>query len=150
DLLADIKHRRLVPLAFADHHGAVDGEAVERGAHGIDRGLVRRLLVAAPHEPRGGQSRRLGHAHHFQRQVAIHCRCLLHFHESCSIDITCGGSRTAETWLSLLTTREICAWLVSWVVKTTGTRSPGARARCIMDSSETFSSRMMAATSAMT
>ena len=72
DLLADIEHRRLVALALADHHGAVDRQAVERLAHRVDRGLVGRLLVAAPHQPRGGQRRRLGDAHRFQRQIAIH------------------------------------------------------------------------------
>ena len=46
--LADIEHRRFVALALADHHGAADGQRVERAPHGIDGGLVGGLLVAAP------------------------------------------------------------------------------------------------------
>ena len=71
DLLADIEHRRLVALALADDDGAVDVEAVERRAHGVDGGLVGGLLVAAAHQPRGGHGRRLGDAHRLQRQVAV-------------------------------------------------------------------------------
>jgi hypothetical protein len=48
DLLADVEHRRLVALALADHHGALDVEQVELGAHGVHRRLIRGLLVAAP------------------------------------------------------------------------------------------------------
>ena len=72
DLLADIEHRRLVALALADHHGAVDGERVERAAHGVDRGLVGRLLVAAAHQLGGRQRRRFGDAHRFEREIAVH------------------------------------------------------------------------------
>ena len=36
DFLADVEHRRLVPLTLADHHCALDGEAVEFLPHGID------------------------------------------------------------------------------------------------------------------
>ncbi len=56
DLLADIEHRRLVALALADHDGAVDGERVQRRAHGVDRGLVGLLLVATAHQL-GGAAR---------------------------------------------------------------------------------------------
>ena len=72
DLLADIEHRRLVALALADHDGAVDGERVQRAAHGVDRRLVGRLLVAAAHQLGGRERRRLGHAHRFQREIAVH------------------------------------------------------------------------------
>jgi hypothetical protein len=47
DLLADEQHRRLVALAFADHHRALHLDAVERAAHGIDRRLVGLVLLAA-------------------------------------------------------------------------------------------------------
>ena len=61
DLLADIEHRRLVALALADHHQPVHvGDLVQRLAHGIDRRLVGRLLVAAPGKPRRRDRRRLG------------------------------------------------------------------------------------------
>ena len=51
DLLADVEHRRLVALALADHHRAVDVEHVERLAHGVDRRLVGRVLVAVADQP---------------------------------------------------------------------------------------------------
>ena len=62
DLLADVEHRRLVALALADHHRAVDVEDVERLAHGVDRRLVGRLLVAVADQPGAGQRGRLGDA----------------------------------------------------------------------------------------
>ena len=78
DLFADIEHRRLVALALADHDGAVDRQAVQRLAHRIDGGLIGGLLVAAAHQARGRERRRLGHPHRLQRQVAIHLRRLGH------------------------------------------------------------------------
>ncbi len=78
DFLADIEHRRLVALALADHHPAVDGQAVERPAHGVDRGLIGRLLVAAPHQPPSRQSRRLGNPNRLQRQIAVHLTFVCH------------------------------------------------------------------------
>ena len=79
DLLADIEHRRLVALALADHHGAVDLERVERRAHRLDRGMIGRFLVAATDELRRGDRRRLGHPDHFEHQHAIENRaCLDH------------------------------------------------------------------------
>ena len=71
DLLADEEHRRLVALAFADHHRAVDLELVQLAPHGIDRGLVGGLLVATPAQPRGSDRGALGHAHQFERQDAL-------------------------------------------------------------------------------
>ena len=78
DLFADVEHRRLVALAFTDHHGAFDIEAVERLAHRVDRGLVGRLLVAASHQPRGRQRRHFGHPDCFEREIAIHLRIVGH------------------------------------------------------------------------
>ncbi len=49
DRLADVEHRRLVPLALADHDDAVDVEHVQGLPHGVDRGLVGGLLVATAH-----------------------------------------------------------------------------------------------------
>ena len=74
DPLADIEHRRLVALALADHHGAVDVERVERGAHRLDRGMIGRLLVAAADQLRGRDRRRLGDPHHFEHEHAIEHR----------------------------------------------------------------------------
>ena len=69
--LADEEHRRLVPLAFADHHRAVDVERVEAAPHGIDGGLIRGDLVAPADQPGRRAGRGLGHAHRVQRQVAV-------------------------------------------------------------------------------
>ena len=71
DLLADIEHRRLVHLALADHHGAVDRDAVERLAHRLDRGAVGLVLAAEAHPAGRRQRRRLGHAHQLEREVAV-------------------------------------------------------------------------------
>ena len=76
--LADEEHRRLVALALADHDRAVDVEDVERLAHGVDRRLVGRLLVAAPHQPGAGEGGCLGHPDAVQRQVAILALILPH------------------------------------------------------------------------
>ena len=48
DLLADEQHRRLVDLALADHYRAVDRQFVQLATHGVDGGLVGRLLLPAP------------------------------------------------------------------------------------------------------
>ena len=44
DLLADVEHRRLVHLAFADDDRAADVPACRVPAHGIDGGLVGALV----------------------------------------------------------------------------------------------------------
>ena len=72
DLLADVEHGRLVALALADHDRAVHLDLVERRAHGVDRRLVRRLLVAAAHHVRAGQRRGFRRTHQLQRQVPVH------------------------------------------------------------------------------
>ncbi len=71
DLLADVEHRRLVALALADHHDALDVEQVELGAHRVDRRLIGRLLVALAHELRRRDRGRLRHAGEAQRQHAV-------------------------------------------------------------------------------
>ena len=53
-----IEHRRLVALALADHHRAVDRQPVELAPHGVDGGLVGGDLVAAAAQPRRGDRRR--------------------------------------------------------------------------------------------
>ena len=64
--LADEQHGRLVALALADHHRAVDIEAVQHCPHGIDGGLIRGHFVAPPGQTRSGDGRRLGDAHRVQ------------------------------------------------------------------------------------
>jgi hypothetical protein len=66
DLFADIKHGRFIPLAFANNDRAVDGERVKRPAHGVDSGLVGRLLIAATGQSRATQRRSFGHSNSFQ------------------------------------------------------------------------------------
>ena len=58
-------------LALADHHRAVDRQLVELAPHGVDRGLVGRLLVAVAAQPRRRHRRALGHAHDLEREDAL-------------------------------------------------------------------------------
>src|SRR5947207_1151670 len=67
DLLADEQHRGFVALALADHHRAVDRQLVELAPHGVDRGLVGRLLVAAPAQARSRNRGAFGHTHDLER-----------------------------------------------------------------------------------
>ena len=78
DPLADEQHRRLVALALADHHRAVDVERVERRAHRLDRGMIGRLLVAAADQLRRRDRRRLGDPHHFEHQHPVQNMTCLH------------------------------------------------------------------------
>ncbi len=71
DLLADEQHGRLVELALADHHGAVDRQLVELAAHGVDRGLVGGLLGTAAAQARCRDRRALGYAHDLDRENAL-------------------------------------------------------------------------------
>jgi hypothetical protein len=71
DLLADVEHRRLVALALADDDAALDVERVQRRAHGVHRGLVGLLLVAAADHVEAGDGRGLADAHGGQRQVTV-------------------------------------------------------------------------------
>ena len=150
DPLADVQHRRLVPLALADHHGAVDAQHVQRLTHGVDRRLIRRALVAAAHPGRARDRRTLGHAHRFQRQVAVlesiafHAQCLPNMPppnkvraQSASILIRRGGSSTVGRAAMRASAPVICASRVSCVVRTIGTGSCGLRARWIRDSIDT-------------
>ena len=72
DLLADEQHGRLVPLALADHHRAVDVEAVQGPSHGLDRGLIGRPFVTPADQAGSRQGRRFGHPHRLQPQVAVY------------------------------------------------------------------------------
>ena len=49
DPFADVQHRRLVALAFANDDRAVDRHRVHRAAHRFDRGLVGSMTIALPH-----------------------------------------------------------------------------------------------------
>ena len=96
DPLADEQHRRLVALALADHHRAVDVERVQRRAHRLDRGMIGRLLVAAADQLRRRHRRRLGHPDHLQHQHAIeNMACLDHLlcHPPARTGAFTGGSK---------------------------------------------------------
>ena len=71
DRLADIEHRCLIHLAFADHNGAGDGDLVERAPHGLDCGAVGFVLLAEADPARGGECSGLGDAHEFKGEIAI-------------------------------------------------------------------------------
>ena len=136
DLFADEQHRRLIPLALADHDDAVDRERIQRLAHGVDRGLVRGFLVAASHQPGCRQRRRLRHANRLQRQVAFQHVPFCHVrHFSFAVDqessmrIRQGSSSTVPSPPIRTSARFSAASPVSWVVRTTGTGSFGARPR---------------------
>ena len=73
DDFAVVEHRRFVLLALADYDDAFHGDALQRVAHGVDRGLVDQLLVALAHMNRGSHRSRLGHSYQLHRQVAFHC-----------------------------------------------------------------------------
>ena len=70
-LLADIKHRGLVALAFANDHDAVHRHGIHSLAHCLRSHLVAQTAVALPH----GLGRRNGCILHYpkklQRQVAL-------------------------------------------------------------------------------
>jgi hypothetical protein len=71
DLLANEQHWRLVDLALADHHRAVDRQFVQLATHGVDRGLVGGLLLPAPAQPRRRYRRALGHAYDLEGENAL-------------------------------------------------------------------------------
>ena len=68
DLLADVEHRRLVPLALADDDRAGELDLVHRPAHRLGRRQVGLVLLAATHEPGAGERGGLGHADHLERE----------------------------------------------------------------------------------
>ena len=72
DTLADVEHRRLVTLALADHDPPGEVDLVHRPAHRLGRGGVGGILLAATHEPRRLDRRRLGHPDHLQREQLFH------------------------------------------------------------------------------
>ena len=69
DLFADVEHRRLVALAFADDDGAVDRHRVHHLAHRLDGDLVGLVTVALPHRVRARDGGLLDDAQKFEREV---------------------------------------------------------------------------------
>ena len=72
DLLADVEHRRLVALAFADDDRPVDRHGVHHLAHRLDGDLVGLVPVALPHRVRARDGRLLDDAEKLEREVGIH------------------------------------------------------------------------------
>ena len=72
DLLADVEHRRLVALPFADDDGAVDRDAIELRRMASTADLIGACAVALPHRVRAGDRRLLDDAEEIEGEVGIH------------------------------------------------------------------------------
>jgi hypothetical protein len=70
-VLAVEQHRRLVLLALADHHDAVEVDRAEELAHRIHGRAVGAELVTLADERHRADRGRLGRAHEFEREVPI-------------------------------------------------------------------------------
>ena len=94
DLFTDEQHRCFVAFAFADHHGAVYFQLVERRSHGIDCGLVGRLFVTAAHQLECRQRCGFGDAHRFHGKITIEVshrspyRCSMRMRWGCSSTVS--------------------------------------------------------------
>ena len=69
DLLADVEHRRLVALAFADDDGAVDRHGVHHLAHRLDGDLVGLVAIALAHRVRARDGGLLDDAQELEREI---------------------------------------------------------------------------------
>ena len=54
-----------------DYNGAVDFELIERGSHGVNRGLIGGLLVALAHQFESRECGSFGHARRFDGKITI-------------------------------------------------------------------------------
>jgi hypothetical protein len=70
-LLADVKHRRLIPLALSDDDRSVNRQPVELPTHGIDSRLVGPDLVASPAHTCRGHGRTLRYSDDLDAQNAL-------------------------------------------------------------------------------
>ena len=69
DLLADVEHRRLVALAFADDDRAVDGHRVHLAAHRLDGDRVGLVPIALSHRVGAGDGGLLDDAQEVEREI---------------------------------------------------------------------------------
>jgi len=76
DLFADVEHRRLVALSFADDDGPDHVDLVHGPTHRLGGRPVRPVAVVPAHVAGGGDRSRLGDANHFQGQQLFHGPCL--------------------------------------------------------------------------
>ncbi len=72
DRLADVEHRRLVALPFADDDPAAQVHEAERLSHRLRGRAVGALPIAASDEAGGRQRRRLGYPNDLESQVSVH------------------------------------------------------------------------------
>src|SRR5207248_4089520 len=71
DFLAVVKHRRFVLLAFTDDDDALHRHGRHELPHGIHRGCVGTVLVAAADPPTGSHGSRFGDPDQLEREVAV-------------------------------------------------------------------------------
>ena len=69
---ADVQHGRLVAFALTDDDGAAHVHEAEGVTHGLGRGEVGAVPIAAPDEASRRQRGSLGHPNHLESQVSIH------------------------------------------------------------------------------
>jgi hypothetical protein len=72
DPLADVEHRGFVALALADDDPAAELDLVHGPAHRLGGRGVRRVALAATHEPRRVDGRRLGDPDHLEGEQLLH------------------------------------------------------------------------------
>jgi hypothetical protein len=70
-VLAVEQHRRLVLLALADHHDAVEVDRAEELAHRINGGTIGAELVALADEGHGANGGGLSGSNELHREVAV-------------------------------------------------------------------------------
>ena len=71
-LLADVEHRRLIALPFADDDRAVDRHGVQDRPHRFDGDLVRFVTIAVAHRMRARDGRLFDDAEKFEGEIGIH------------------------------------------------------------------------------
>src|SRR5690606_35489374 len=130
--LADIEHRRVIALAFADDDTAFDGQSIERGTHGVDGGLVGGALIAAAYQPRGGDSGIDWRPGQRQRQLVTYdvAHERLQRGPAVSTGITNGGSAVTSSASIARTAASIFARAHVCVVSTIGTAGPSWTGIC--------------------
>ena len=91
DLLADIEHRRLIPLALADDDLTIDIEPRQHSAHRLDRGIVRGMPVPETDPSCRSDRSSLGHLQELQEEILFE---LAHLRDHRF------GNADASTWIS--------------------------------------------------
>ena len=81
ELFADVEHRCLITLAFADDHEPIHlDDRIERLAHGIDRRPVRELLIAPAPPASCSDGRRFGDAGNLDGEHSVEHQVLRKSH----------------------------------------------------------------------